>query len=540
MGDLKTKQKAPEDALDRQQGGAGGELDDALARLAHHRLGQKRPRLNVYLPLLHALLNYLAVSASFSAAYVFDAAGWMGEIRRFDHGRPVGPYLLLSAALGLGTVALGAMSGAYGRYDTIMNVGSKTKLLRGYLATMVLVFVVDLFGRLEISRLIYAMGAVMAVPALMLSSNVHVRVARWCRSRGVGVRRAAVLGVNYLGRMLARKLHQQPGAGYVLVGFIADSLDGERPVTEPPVVSGGVSLPVLGYVASIDEVLVARDIQDVFVARTELSNEAVLELLAWQERTQVAIHFVPPASLVALELAASENLDGLPLIRLNAAARSRLQGAVKRAFDIVVALCLIVLTLPVMLLLTVLTKLSSRGPVIFRQERIGGPGHPFTIFKFRTMSADSEPYAETPRAPDDPRVTRLGRVLRYLDLDELPQLFNVLIGHMAIVGPRPEMPQIVEQYSEVQRLRLSLKPGMTGLWQLSPDRHMPIHENLDYDLYYIENKSLLLDVVIVLDTAFYLIRKLVPLMRGRWLTDAVQSAGNGGGEGSATGAGCGT
>jgi lipopolysaccharide/colanic/teichoic acid biosynthesis glycosyltransferase len=129
------------------------------------------------------------------------------------------------------------------------------------------------------------------------------------------------------------------------------------------------------------------------------------------------------------------------------------------------------------------------------------------------MYADSLPYAETARLADDPRVTPLGRILRLVDLDELPQLFNVLLGRMSMVGPRPEMPQIVAAYNELQRLRLSMKPGMTGLWQVSPDRNQPIHENLDYDLYYIENRSIVLDVIILLDTLFYMIVKAMPFVR---------------------------
>jgi len=194
---------------------------------------------------------------------------------------------------------------------------------------------------------------------------------------------------------------------------------------------------------------------------------------------------------------------------------SALFSLAKRAVDIVLSALLLVLTAPLMAVIAVLVKVTSKGPVIFRQKRIGRDGKPFTIYKFRTMYADSPAYAQTPRGEDDPRITPLGRVLRRFDLDELPQLVNVLLGRMSMVGPRPEMPHIVQQYNELQRLRLTMKPGMTGLWQLSPDRNLPIHENLDYDLYYIENRSLILDIVILLDTAFYLLGKLNPLARRR-------------------------
>jgi lipopolysaccharide/colanic/teichoic acid biosynthesis glycosyltransferase len=128
------------------------------------------------------------------------------------------------------------------------------------------------------------------------------------------------------------------------------------------------------------------------------------------------------------------------------------------------------------------------------------------MFKFRTMHATEPAYALKPAHTRDPRITAIGRWLRRTSLDELPQLLNVLVGHMSLVGPRPEMPFVVEQYTELQRERLKAKPGITGLWQLSADRRVPIHENMDYDLYYINEQSFLLDIVILIQTFFFAFR----------------------------------
>ena len=184
---------------------------------------------------------------------------------------------------------------------------------------------------------------------------------------------------------------------------------------------------------------------------------------------------------------------------------SRLDRAAKRALDVCLAaiglLPLVVLT-P---LLAIVVKLSSPGPVFFSQRRVGKNGRTFRIYKFRTMYADAPRYGYSPKANPDPRVTCAGRMLRRSKLDELPQLINVLLGQMSLVGPRPEMPFIVERYTAVQRERLALTPGITGLWQISEHRTAPIHEHLEYDFYYAEHRSLLLDLAILCRTALCLV-----------------------------------
>lgn len=206
--------------------------------------------------------------------------------------------------------------------------------------------------------------------------------------------------------------------------------------------------------------------------------------------------------------------------------RSRL----KRALDLVIAIPSLVLLGPVMLAIAVAVRLDSPGPVLFRQARVGrdrraghadgpetpdGPrgvdrrrlnrhGRPFEILKFRTMRSDAEAYAQSPTNGGDSRVTRVGEFLRRSCLDELPQLMNVLRGEMSIVGPRPEMPFIVDVYGPRERRRLEVRPGITGLWQLSGARDRPIHESLELDLEYLENQSFWLDVKIMLRTVAFM------------------------------------
>jgi lipopolysaccharide/colanic/teichoic acid biosynthesis glycosyltransferase len=161
---------------------------------------------------------------------------------------------------------------------------------------------------------------------------------------------------------------------------------------------------------------------------------------------------------------------------------------------------------PLFLFLATLIKLDSKGPALFRQERVGLSRRRFKMFKFRTMYTEVPAYAHSPRESDDRRITRLGRFLRRTSLDELPQLLNVLRGDMSLVGPRPEMPFIVETYTERHAQRLQVKPGITGLWQLSGDRNYLIHENMEYDLYYIQHRNFFMDLAILLHTTIFAMR----------------------------------
>jgi lipopolysaccharide/colanic/teichoic acid biosynthesis glycosyltransferase len=179
---------------------------------------------------------------------------------------------------------------------------------------------------------------------------------------------------------------------------------------------------------------------------------------------------------------------------------SHLHYVLKRTMDIAGAAILLVAASPFLLAVAILIKLDSLGPAFIRQRRIGKYGVPFFMWKFRSMHAHVERYARSPVSHADPRLTSFGRALRRFSIDELPQLLNVLKGDMSLVGPRPEMPFIVNGYLPHERLRLNATPGITGLWQISPARATPIHENVHLDLFYIDNQNIFLDLAILLRT----------------------------------------
>ncbi|WP_054974698.1 sugar transferase [Paenibacillus sp. A3] len=180
---------------------------------------------------------------------------------------------------------------------------------------------------------------------------------------------------------------------------------------------------------------------------------------------------------------------------------------VKTAIDLILSIALILFLLPVLIMVAILIKLESEGPVVFKQHRIGKGGKPFVIYKFRSMYTHVAREGRSPENDQDPRITKVGRFIRKTSLDELPQLFNILKGDMSFIGPRPEQKSIVEQYyTDTENGRFSVKPGITGLWQISEDRKKPIHENLHHDLYYIKRASFWLDIKIIFGTLRVMIK----------------------------------
>jgi lipopolysaccharide/colanic/teichoic acid biosynthesis glycosyltransferase len=199
----------------------------------------------------------------------------------------------------------------------------------------------------------------------------------------------------------------------------------------------------------------------------------------------------------------SIEVDGLQLASPSEPATRWHDVLAKRVVDICVSSLLLVVFSPFLFLIGLMIRLGSPGPALFVQKRAGKNGELFNMYKFRSMYMGTPRYEVSPTQSIDPRITQLGRFLRRTSLDELPQLINVFVGDMSLVGPRPEMPFIVEHYSDQHRRRLQVIPGITGLWQLSVDRALPIHENIEYDLYYIRNRTFFMDVAILLHTLLF-------------------------------------
>jgi exopolysaccharide biosynthesis polyprenyl glycosylphosphotransferase len=263
----------------------------------------------------------------------------------------------------------------------------------------------------------------------------------------------------------------------------------------------------LGERGSLLHLVRSEEVDEVVMALPAEAHVEALRLSAALQDAGVGVRILPDVFEMVAMKARVEDFYGLPLISITEPSINPVQARIKRAFDLVLASLAFALCLPVMAVIALLVRLDSPGPIFVHQRRVGAGGRPFAMHKFRSMIWNPEDLdrAHTKR-PDDPRVTRVGRVLRRTSLDELPQLWNVLMGEMSLVGPRPELPAIVETYEPWQLKRFVVPPGMTGWWQVNGRSEAAMQHNTEIDLYYVQNYSILLDLQILARTLGAVIR----------------------------------
>lgn len=321
--------------------------------------------------------------------------------------------------------------------------------------------------------------------------------------KGFFVRKCIVLGAGNNGKLVSRRLLRHTAHHYLPVCFLDDYIPKG---TEIEVERGAFTLKVEGTVDDLERLVKEQDITSVFFCMSEAPAEKIFGVMDLCYSMKVNFYFTPRLYTIPQVIRSYEIAGIFVLSIIHDFRVSWYYNFIKRAFDLTLALLLLAPAAPVMLLVALAIKLDSRGPVFFSQERVGLKGKKFIMYKFRSMYAEAGGSELKPKSGRDPRITRVGHFLRLTSLDELPQILNVLKGEMSFVGPRPEMTFIVDTYDKWQRLRLEVKPGITGLWQISAERNLPIHENLDYDIYYLQERSLLLDMVIIFKTFFFIAR----------------------------------
>jgi exopolysaccharide biosynthesis polyprenyl glycosylphosphotransferase len=366
------------------------------------------------------------------------------------------------------------------------------------LAVLVLNAGLAFYREFTYSRLTLGFFAVLDVLLIFLERVVFWRVmARvWTLSRHR--ERALIAGAGELGRMVAERLAQHRELGIDLVGFLDDDAAKAG--------AAYVGAPVLGGLESLDRVVREHSVDFLYVALPVGAQHKTVRLLKSAEPLLLEVRVVPDVLQYYALRAGIEDLDGIPVINLTQIPLAGWSTLVKRVLDVIGGIFLLLALWPVFLTIAFLIWREDRGPVFFRQLRMGLDGQPFLIWKFRTMVPDAEAFTG-PRfaTPNDPRATRVGGWLRRLSLDELPQLFNVLRGEMSLVGPRPERPEFVarfrERYPEYMS-RHRVRSGMTGWAQVNDLRgQSSIRRRIAYDLYYIDNWSLALDLKILWLTA---------------------------------------
>lgn len=354
------------------------------------------------------------------------------------------------------------------------------------------------FSRLQVFYFVTILFALVLLHRLTLTA-LRSRILRYVNTERVVV----IVGVSPNAKRVGEAVQAGAQAGLKLAGYVKTRAD-------DPVLNGLVSEnEILGTVEDLPQIVKQRHAGEVIVAVKWFDQQAsdlVTRIMYLLEQEAVNIRLAPDYSELAYFRATPEDFNGLTLVGLRESILTPMQRIIKRLFDIAFSLMFLIAAWPLFLIVAIVIRLDSPGPIIFRQTRVGQHGRRFTIYKFRTMYANAdqilppEEAVERGKGPHDPRVTRVGAFLRRTSIDELPQFINVLKGDMSIVGPRPEVSWLAAQYEWWQRKRFEVPQGITGWWQVNGRSDKPLRFHIEDDLFYVRNYSIWLDLQIILRT----------------------------------------
>ncbi|MDI9894208.1 sugar transferase [Rhodococcus sp. IEGM 1381] len=370
--------------------------------------------------------------------------------------------------------------------------------------------IVSLLARVDIARLYLAIALPVGLLGLLLNRWLWRRSVSHKRSRGMYQTSVLIVGSRDAAVSMAKQFERAPEAGYTVVGLC---LPGYAPEDEATLTIEGSHIPILGDETSVVDAIETSGADTVAVTATEhLGNKGIRKMIWDLEKKNVDLVVAPGVVDVAGPRLVMRPVAGFPLIHVE---KPQYNGATrfsKTAFDLMFATSVLVVIAPVLLVLAILVKATSRGPVFYKSERMGIDAKPFPMIKFRSMVQDADKRVDALLAQnesaggvlfkmrDDPRITAVGRVMRKFSLDELPQFINVLRREMSVVGPRPPLRREVETYDGDVRRRLLVKPGITGLWQVSGRSDLSWEETVRLDLSYVENWSMVGDILIIAKT----------------------------------------
>jgi exopolysaccharide biosynthesis polyprenyl glycosylphosphotransferase len=447
---------------------------------------------------IEVVADFLTCAVGIFAAYLLDPSLYMGRQIQY----PLREAAAVSFGISLFAVLLLHRNEAYYGSSGLLQIRETERAIRIPVQSVLVMLPFSLLLNLKFSRMVFPIALVLIPVLLILQKHAFVGVIRALHAKGYGVDRVIVYGIADTGKRILSALSHSVRLGLDPIGVIThnDSLDGERmpemgyrrrrsvPVQRGPITSA---------------LLNSYQCSKLIVALPNLSSEQIAAAVDAAKQAGSRVVFLSATELQEQQWTESINVDGLSLTPMLESVERWPYSIAKRMADLVGSSLLLILFAPLFFLIALSIKLDSRGSALFVQDRAGRNGKLFKMYKFRSMHKDTPQYELSPTTPFDPRITRIGRLLRRSSLDELPQLMNVFLGDMSLVGPRPEMPFIVQSYTSEQRQRLQVTPGITGLWQLSADRAFLIHENIQYDLYYIRNRGFFMDIAILIHTLFF-------------------------------------
>ncbi|HYH12460.1 MAG TPA: sugar transferase [Thermomicrobiales bacterium] len=456
------------------------------------------------------VLDVLSVLLAFWLAYLLRYDLEIGGRIPFWADEPFSTFIEATTAAMVLTPIVFAMRGIYGldRYGGVLD--SAAAVVGGFTTSMAGVVMLAFFLRFAPSRLLFLYVWVIGIVLMLLHRRLLAMGRRWLWSVGIGVDRVLIVGDGEAARRVMQAMFSEPHLGYRLVGFASDS--GGRDRINVATERGTIVCPRLGTGDQVGELVTRHRVDEVIIAVDGGESSTTREVVTRCREQVVKFRLVPDLVQFSQDRASLGEIAGVPLIGISDASIRGWNAVLKRSIDICVSAAVLVVAAIPMLVIAWLIKRDSPGPVLFRQTRVGKDGRLFTMLKFRCMVEDAEAQREALlrasgttdvrlfKMPDDPRLTRIGKRLRRLSLDELPQFVQVLKGDMSLIGPRPPIPEEVRQYEDWHLQRLLVKPGLTGLWQVNGRSHLSFDEMVRLDLYYAENWSPWLDTKILLRT----------------------------------------
>lgn len=451
------------------------------------------------LTLFVILVDFLCFQLALMMAYsLWMAFPWHGNWQYFSE------YSMILWILPPIGIAVFAAVGLYKPEMGVIGVEEQSLIFKATWIIYFAVFAITFFYReVEFSRVATFYSVFISTALVTVERFYFRRYFEWLHRKGLGIRRALIYGAGYHGQRLERWIRQSPKLGVVVEGFLDDEIERLTKVPESPTCLGGLS--------DLSKWVKKKKIEVVYLAHRKLEENRIVEIIQKCREIGVECWVIPALYRFHVERVIFTNIGGIPLVGFREGFGRKWYFVLKRFLDVGLTLLLAPLAVALGLVIAVGIRLTSRGPIFFKQQRVGYGSKKFTVFKFRTLRKEAK---QRDRVSPELRkerqeATAFGAFLRRTGLDEIPQFINVLRGEMSLVGPRPEMPFLVEKYGPLERERLTVKPGITGLWQISEDRkRLLIHENMDYDLYYLDHLGFNLDLAILVKTVMTIFTRI--------------------------------
>ena len=459
---------------------------------------------------LTILTDLILITLAFAFAYVvrYDFQWLLPTAIRVPYSDYLSQQLLLTGLLVIAFIQNKAWIRRRGEFwiDEVSRVGYATA------AGIALMMAITFFFRpLAFSRLLLIWALLFIVLFIAVARLVRRITLNSLYRRGQGVDKALIVGSGEVARSVIRTLLARPDLGFQAVGYLGDGS------TENNI--GSSRIPYLGNLGSLEKIIhEKKGIHSVFIALPNYQHQEIDEVVRICQQHGAQARVVPDLFQLSLNRVEFNNMAGIPMLSAREVRISSVGQVVKRGLDLVIVVIIALPAILITLVTAIAIKLETSGPAFFFQERFGYKGKPFKMAKFRSMVVDAENKKEALKQlneasgpifkiKNDPRLTKVGKFIRRLSLDELPQLYNVFVGEMSLVGPRPPLPEEVEKYQPWHRQRLVVRGGMTGLWQVSGRADLTFDDQCLLDIYYIENWSIALDLRILLQTVPLIIQR---------------------------------